>query len=167
MRAGYSWVTPRLTAIVALGLLGCQAPSQNSAWSLTNAERDAIRAVDTAFVHAWIRDDTASVLRLFSPEAILFPPGSAPIEGLPAIRAYWWPNDGSHTQITSFTRNVAEIRGTRQLAYLRGTAHLAWAYVKDGKRTVQSSQSTDLVLLAPDAKGQWRIIRQMWNPTPP
>jgi uncharacterized protein (TIGR02246 family) len=160
-------VPPKLTAIVWLGLLGCHAPSQNSAWSLTNADREAIRAIDTAFVHAWIRDDTASVLRLFSPEAILFPPGSAPIEGLPAIRAYWWPNDGSHTRITSFTRNVAEIRGTRQLAYLRGTAHLAWVYVKDGKRTVQSSQSIDLVLLAPDAKGQWRIIRQMWNPTPP
>jgi uncharacterized protein (TIGR02246 family) len=167
MRAGYSFVTPQLAVILWLGLMGCQAPSQTPAWSLTNAERDAIRTIDTAFVHAWIRDDTASVLRLFSPEAILFPPGRAPIEGLQAIRAYWWPRDGSHTQITSFTRNVAEISGTRQLAYLRGTAHLGWVYVKDGKRTAQSSRSTELVLLAPDTRGQWRIIRQMWNPMPP
>jgi uncharacterized protein (TIGR02246 family) len=162
MRAGYSFVT----VIPLLGLLGCQVPRQVQASSLTNADRDAIRMVDTAFVHAWIRDDTASVLRLFSPEAILFPPGSTPVEGLQAIRAYWWPRDGSHTQITSFTRDVAEISGTRQLAYLRGTAHLAWVYVKDGKRTAQTSRSTDLVLLAPDSSGQWRIIRQMWNPTP-
>jgi uncharacterized protein (TIGR02246 family) len=167
MSAGYSCVPARLTVIVWLGLIGCQPSSLKSDWSLTNADRDAIRTIDTAFVQAWLRDDTANVLRLFSPEAILFPPGSGPIGGLPAIRAYWWPDDGSHTRITSFTRNVAEISGTRQLAYLRGTAHLAWVYVKDGKRTVQSSQSTDFVLLAPDSRGQWRIIRQMWNLTPP
>jgi uncharacterized protein (TIGR02246 family) len=167
MTATHSSVTPALTVGLLLGLVSCQAPGRTAAWSLTNAERDAIRAVDTAFVRAWIRDDTASVLRLFSSDAILFPPGSPPIEGLQAIRTYWWPSDGSHTQITSFIRDVAEISGTRKLAYLRGTAHLAWVYRKDGKRTAQSSRSTDLVLLAPDASGQWRIIRQMWTSVPP
>jgi ketosteroid isomerase-like protein len=36
-----------------------------------------------------------------------------------------------------------------------------------GKSTAQSSRSIDLVLLAPDEDGQWRIIRQMWNQLPP
>jgi uncharacterized protein (TIGR02246 family) len=150
-----------------LGILGCRQPSSPPVTSLTDADRDAIRAVDSAFVHAWIRDDTSQVLRLFSPDAILFPPGSAPVEGLRGIRDYWWPNDGSHTRITSFTRDLAEISGTRQLAYFRGTAHLTWVYEMGGKSTAQSSRSIDLVLLAPDEDGQWRIIRQMWNQLPP
>jgi ketosteroid isomerase-like protein len=151
----------------SLGLLGCRTPSSAPVTLLTNADREAIRAIDTAFVQAWIRDDTSRVLGLFSSEAILFPPSSAPVEGLGPIRAYWWPDDGSHTRITSFTREIAEIEGTRQLAYLRGTAHLAWVYEKDGKSTAQSSRSTDLVLLALDGSGQWHIIRQMWNQLPP
>jgi uncharacterized protein (TIGR02246 family) len=158
---------PRLVLTFCLGILGCQVPRQASGSPLTAAEREAIRTIDTAFVHAWLRDDTTSVLRLFSAEAILFPPGSGPIEGLGAIRAYWWPTDGSHTQLTSFTRDVAEIRGTHQLAFLRGTAHLAWVYEKNGQKTTQSSRATDLVLLAPDSSGQWRIIRQMWSQLPP
>ena len=167
MRLGCASGKLPLTVTLLLGILGCRAPMSAPGTSLTDSERDAIRAVDTAFVHAWIRDDTSSVLRLFSREAILLPPGSAPVEGLRAIRDYWWPGDGSHTRITSFTRDIAEISGTQQLAYLRGIAHLAWAYEKGGKRTSQSSRSTDLVLLAPDADGQWRIIRQMWNQLPP
>ena len=167
MRLGYPSRKPRLTVILSLGLLGCRAPSPALVTSLTNAEADAIRAVDTAFVRAWLRDDTSGVLRLFSPEAILLPPGSAPVQGLRAIRDYWWPGDGSRTRITSFTRDIAEIRGTQRLAYLRGAAHLAWVYEKGGKRTAQTSRSTDLVLLAPDANGQWRIVRQMWNQLPP
>ena len=167
MRLGHVFEKPRLTVILWLGIMGCRAASPPPATSLTNAERDAIRAVDTAFVHAWIRDDTSGVLRLFSPEAMLLPPGGAPVEGLRGIREYWWPGDGSHTRITAFTRDIAEISGTRHLAYLRGTAHLSWIYEKGGKRTAQSSRSTDLLLLAPDVNGQWRIIRQMWNQLPP
>lgn len=138
------------------------------AGALTEADRAAIRTIDTAFVHAWLRDDTTGVLRLFSPGAILFPPGGTPVEGIPAIRAYWWPTDGSHTRITAFTRNVAELAGSREFAYMRGVASLTWVTSKDGKETPpQTSHSTDLTLLTRDSRGRWRIIRQMWNLLPP
>jgi ketosteroid isomerase-like protein len=118
-------------------------------------------------VKAWLDDDTTAVLRSFHPHAVLFPPGSAPVEGLAAIRSYWWPTDGSHTRITSFTRTVAEIEGTPGLAYLRGSASLGWVYRTEDKETAQTSRSIDLVVLAPDSSGRWRIIRQMWSQLPP
>jgi len=45
---------------------------------LSDADRQAIRALDSTFVSAWLRDDTAAVLSTFSPQAVLLPPGGKP-----------------------------------------------------------------------------------------
>jgi len=154
-------------AALAAVLTGCGFGSGRPAsGALTGADRDAIHALDTAFVQAWLRDDTLGVLGLFSPDAVLMPPGSAPVQGIEAIRAYWWPTDGSHTRITGFTREPVEVGGAHLFAYYRGRASLSWEYTKDGKTSAQTSRSTDLVLMAPDATGRWRIVRQMWSPLP-
>jgi uncharacterized protein (TIGR02246 family) len=134
--------------------------------SLSAGDRAAIRALDSAFVQAWLRDDTTAVLGLFATDAVLMPPGSAPRTGQAAIRAYWWPADGSRTRITAFDRSIAEIGGSRELAFVRGTASLTWDYAKDGKSSAQKGRSTDLMLVAPDASGRWRIVRHMWNTLP-
>ncbi len=164
-------VQPRTLAalpvfLLLLGVAGCRPAGTRPSRTLTDRDRAAIRALDTAFVQAWLRDDTAAVLRFFHPNAILLPPGAEPVEGLAAIRAYWWPTDGSHTRIKSFTREIVEIDGTPELAYFRGTAALGWVYQKGGKESTQSGRSTDLVLVTPDASKQWRILRQMWNQQP-
>lgn len=149
--------------LVASGCRSGDAPTS----ALDGTDLASIRALDTAFVNAWLRDDTAGVLRLFDPAAILLPPGAAPVAGLAAIKAYWWPSDGSHTRITAFTRDVAEIDGTRRLAFLRATASLAWVSPGSRSRTPHTSRSTDLVLVSRDSIGHWRIVRQMWSPLPP
>ena len=133
---------------------------------LTSADRAVILALDAKFVKGWLDDDSKAVLSVFVPDAILLPPGSKPMAGIDAIRAYWFPTDGSHTRITSFDRKIDEIEGTRQLAFLRGTATLAWDYEKDGQKTSQTSRSIDLLLLRRDAAGRWHVIRQIWSALP-
>ena len=166
MRARPRTPTPLSVFLLLVGVAGCRPAGPAPSRTLTDREHAAIRALDTAFVQAWLRDDTAAVLRLFHPNAVLLPPGAEPVEGLPALRAYWWPTDGSHTRITSFTREITEIGGTPELAYFRGPATLAWVYRNAGKESAQTSRSTDLVLVTPDASGAWRILRQMWNQRP-
>ena len=122
---------PRSLRLLLAGLLLCSACRARSAGvpdthSLSDGDRAAIEALDTAFVQAWLRDDTAAVLALFHPDAVLLPPGGRAVEGVPAIRAYWWPDDGSHTRITAFRRELAEVRGTPALAWFRGEATLGW-----------------------------------------
>ena len=148
---------PLLCAGLVL-LPACRSrPTGASPGSRTLSDRD--RAAILAL-------DTAGVLALFHPDAVLLPPGGRPVEGVRAIRAYWWPEDGSHTRITAFTRELAEVQGTPDLAWFRGDAALRWVYANNGKEASQTSRSTDLVLLAPDSAGGWRIIRQMWSPAP-
>lgn len=153
----------RLSAQASTPKIKSSQPTPNG---LTDEDLAAIRALDATFVHGWLDDDATAVLSVFAPDTILFPPGSNPVRGLPAIRSYWWPQDGSRTRITSFTRRIDEIEGTKQLAFLRGTATLSWTYEKDGQRTSQTSRSTDLLLLATDSAGHWHVIRQMWSTLP-
>ncbi len=134
--------------------------------ALGDGDRAAIRALDSAFVGAWLRDDTTAVLALFADDAVLLPPGARPVAGHPAIRAWWWPTDGSRTRILAFDHVVDEIGGTRELAFVRGTSTLRWRSTKAGTTTTQTSRSTDLRLVARDADGRWRIVRQMWSPLP-
>jgi ketosteroid isomerase-like protein len=134
--------------------------------SLSDADRVQIGALDSMFVHAWLRDDTAGVIRLFADEAVLVPPNATPVVGRNAIRAWWWPRDGSRTRILSFDRRVEEINGSHEVAYMRGSASLRWTYEKNGRTTTQSSRSNDFVILARAADGSWKIVRQIWNARP-
>jgi uncharacterized protein (TIGR02246 family) len=152
-------------AFLALGVAGAK-PARGPEAPLRDADRAAIRALDARFVRGWLDDDANAVLGLYSPDAALLPPGAQPLAGPAAIRAYWWPTDGSHTRITAFDRTIDEIEGNGDLAWMRGTARLAWTYEKDGKTTVQTSRSIDLVLLRRGPDDQWRIVRQMWNTLP-
>jgi uncharacterized protein (TIGR02246 family) len=162
----FQLATPFALPYLSFLLSACAAGDPPRPHALTDRDRAAIRAVDTAFVQGWLRDDTTAILALFHSDAVLLPPSAEAVEGLAAIRAYWWPTDGSHTSITSFTREIVEIGGTSELAYFRGPAALGWVYRKSGKEMAQTSQSTDLVLLTPDGRGRWRILRQMWSPRP-
>ncbi|MDQ6871859.1 MAG: hypothetical protein M3037_07565, partial [Gemmatimonadota bacterium] len=95
---------------VLLALIAaCAAPAADSVRStlrLTAADERAIRAVDSAYVTAWLGDDTTAVLATLAPDAILMPAGQHPLAGTDAIRGFWWPVDGSHTRILTFTRQL-------------------------------------------------------------
>ena len=133
------------------------------------AARDstAIAEVHAAYVRAWLADDTAGVLATLDSSAVLLPPGRAPVTGHPAIRAYWWPEDNSHTTIQRFTWELAELAGTSDLAYTRGLSIVAWRYEKDSTRSEQSSRNQSLTVFARGSDGRWRILRQMWGPSLP
>jgi ketosteroid isomerase-like protein len=134
---------------------------------LSDADRAAILALDSTFVSGWLRDDTATVLSVFAPDATLLPPGVPPVTGLAAIRGFWWPTDGTHTRITSFVRTIAEVGGGGGFAFVRGSGTLGWSYARKGQQPqAQASRSTDFILYSRDAAGHWRVTRQIWSALP-
>jgi uncharacterized protein (TIGR02246 family) len=142
-------------------------PRSDRSRSLTARDSSAIDSVKTAYVRAWLADDTSGVLATLDPQAVLLPPGRLPVTGHDAIRQFWWPPDGSHTTITSFTWTLDELEGTPEMAYTRGVSNLVWRYVKDTVRSEQTSRNISLTILRRDADGRWRIVRQMWGPSLP
>jgi uncharacterized protein (TIGR02246 family) len=155
-----------LRNVAVLLALALPAAARALGAPLTAQDLAAIRALDSAFVSAWLRDDTTAVLSLFVDDAVLMPPGARPVSGRQAIRAWWWPSDGSRTRILSFGRAVDEIGGTRELAFVRATSTLRWSTTRGGTSSTQASRSADLWLVARGPDGRWRIVRQMWNVLP-
>ena len=150
--------------LLSAGLLsGCGAGGERSL-RLTPQDSSAIEAVRAAYVSAWLADDTTGVLATLDSAAVLLPPGRLPITGHSAIRAFWWPADGSRTTIVAFDWKLDELHGTPDLAFTRGISKIDWRYQKDTLRLEQSTRNTNLTILARGGDGRWRIVRQMWGP---
>ena len=159
-RAGMSFL------LSTAALLACETgPVRTRA--LTAGDSSAIETVRSAYVSAWLANDTAAVLATLDSGAVLLPPGRLPVSGHSDIRAFWWPSDGSHTTITGFDWTSEELVGAGPLAFSRGLSTVAWRYEKDTVRSAQTTRNTTLTILGRGDDGRWRILRQMWGPALP
>ena len=152
---------------LSLGLALACAEGTDRSDRLTARDSTAIDAVRVDYVRAWLADDTSGVLATLDSGAVLLPPGRLPVKGRQAIRAFWWPTDGSRTTITEFDWTLEEVGGTPQLAFSRGISTVAWRYEKDTVLVEQTTRNTNLTILSRGADGRWRILRQMWGPPLP
>jgi ketosteroid isomerase-like protein len=146
--------------VVAAGCSG----SQPTITTLSAEDDRAIRAVDSAYVAAWLKDDTAGVLNTLASDAVMLPAGQFPLTTTAEIKAYWWPSDSSHTRILTFQRVVDELHGAGDIAYMRGRDSLTFSYDKGSVHTQQSSRSMTLGVLRKSADGAWKMSRTMWAP---
>lgn len=130
---------------------------------LTSADRAAIATNDSAYVTAWLRDDTTAVMAAFEAQPVLIPGGLAPLVGRDAAHAFWWPTDGTHTKVTYFGRSIDEIGGSGSVGFIRGTDSLRFIYAaKDGKSSEQGLRSTTLAVVRRQPDGRWQIARMSW-----
>jgi ketosteroid isomerase-like protein len=145
-------------AVLVATLAGCGRSS-----ALSPQDRAALHRLDSAYVQAWLRDDTAAVMATLSPDAVLMPAGVGPLQGDSAIRRFWWPRDGSRTRITAYQSSIDEIDGAPPLAYMRGSGTMSFSYEKDTVRLQQTIRNMTLTVAARQADGTWRVRRRMWG----
>lgn len=164
---------PSLAAGLILAVLAMDASRPLAALEasrgLSAADEAKIRAVSEAYCAAWLANDEAAVLALFSKDAVLLPHhGLDPVAGQSAIRAFWFPKDGPPTTVTVLTQRIDEVGGTCDLAYMRGHSTVSWTSGKGPAARVSSNAGTFLNLLRRQPGGSWLITHQMWDdPTNP
>lgn len=146
-------------------LAGACVPFPDAPSGLSPGDARSIRAVDEAYVRGWEANDSAAVMATVAADGVLLPDRMAPIRGDSAIRAYWWPDDGSETRITSYETRIDEVGGSGAIAYLRGTGSLAFDWRAGGDAEWQSfsSRSVWLALLRREEDGAWRMTHRMWH----
>jgi uncharacterized protein (TIGR02246 family) len=124
----------------------------------------SLRAVNEAYRVAWLAGDSAAVLRLFAPDAVLLPHhGDPPVVGLLAIRAFWWPPDAPPTTITTLdiTTDGAEVNGNQGVLW--GRFALAFRFESDGRQRSMRNVGTYLMVLRRMPDTEWRITHRMWD----
>jgi uncharacterized protein (TIGR02246 family) len=129
-----------------------------------DAELGRLKDVNSAYQTAWLAGDSAAVLRLFAPGAVLLPHhGDPPVVGLDAIRAFWWPSNTAATTITALniTTEGATLSGDH--GTLWGRFALAFSYEAEGRLRSVRNAGTYLMVLRRQRDGEWRITHRMWD----
>ena len=99
-------------AILSAGFLGLRPISIAPSDRLLPEDDVKVRAVEAAYAAAWVKNDPAAVLATLWPDAVLMPPGRAPVRGLEEIRRFWWPPGGPRTTVTVFDSLAAALGAT-------------------------------------------------------
>jgi len=154
-------VRPHACTLMIAVSIACRssASRQDSAGDVRS-----LRAVNDAYRTAWLAGDSAAVLRLFAPDAVLLPHhGDPPVVGLQAIRAFWWPPEAPPTTVTGMdiTTDGAEASGHRGIVW--GRFSLAFSFEVDGQRRSLRNAGTYLMVLRRATDGGWRITHRMWD----
>jgi uncharacterized protein (TIGR02246 family) len=160
----------RVAVVVSLALaLVLTAESilaQGRSEKLSEADLAKIRAVNEAYAAAWLKNDAEAVLNTLAETAVLIPQGNRPVEGIEAIKKFWWPADGPRTTIKSFTISTDEVGGAGDIAYVRGTFQFSFSYEEKGKTTELTNAGNYLMLMKRQPDGSWRISHRMWGDLP-
>ena len=157
---------PAIVAVLGLSVLGFRpvevVPSQ-----LPPADDVKVRAVEAAYATAWVKNDPAAILATLWPDAVLIPPGHAPVRGVDEIRRFWWPPGGPKTTVTLFESTVVQVGGSGSTAFALSTYRFDFSWEDGGKKTERSSRGNALMLFRRNAGGEWRISHRMWSNLPP
>jgi uncharacterized protein (TIGR02246 family) len=151
------------TACVIIVLLGLACGS-GVARKDTAGETRGLRAVNEAYRVAWLAGDSAAVIRLFAPDAVLLPHhGDPPVVGLAAIRDFWWPPGAPPTTITTLdiATDGAEVNGDQGVLW--GRFALAFTFESDGRQRSLRNAGTYLMVLRRTPDAEWRITHRMWD----
>jgi ketosteroid isomerase-like protein len=154
---GQTWET-RLQDVYERG------PAPVSAFS--DEELGDIQALETAYVEAWERNDRAAVMSIVDDDAVLLPSGMEPIAGRRAIEAFWWPENGPVTTVTSYATEIDEIGGSGDVAWVRGRGALSFQWEEQGVVRDQTSHSVFLMTARRGADGTWKLKTRMWSNLP-
>jgi len=160
----------RAVMVVAVGLAfgsACKNAEKASdsvggkaAMELSDADHDAIRAVDSAFAAAANAGSADSIAGLYANNAALLPPNLPPQKGRTAIRAFWGGFFEAYTVRFEINSDVLEGRG--DLAYNMG--HYRFTAVPKAKANPGvADEGKYLEILKKQSDGSWKYVVDMYS----
>ncbi len=153
-----------ISTLVLAALTG-SAYTQSHVGRLSADDAAKIKAMNEAYVSAWLKNDSTAVIKTFAPNAVLIPQGTRAIEGMKAIKQFWWPSGGK-TTVTDFTITTKEIGGEDEVAYVRGTFKWSFIYEDGSNKLERTNNGNYLMIMKRQTDGAWRISHRMWGDLP-
>ena len=148
---------------ILLLMNGCSAPPNDEL--LSDEELSVVHSVIRSYSEKWIEMDSTGVLDLFTNDAVISPSGLRPREGKQQLREFWFPNDGSVTEISSYEIEVLDAGGSGGLAYTREKGSLSFTYTLHDLVIDRSSTAYATTLYRRSTDGSWKIFSRMWTDT--
>ena len=149
-----------IAVALVLGLVSLMGQAQRGTGS---ADKGALMAADLAFAKATAERGLEGWLSWFAPDARIFPPGEAIIEGIEAIKAYYLKT-GFDPKPLTWKPAYADLAASGDLGYTVGYA--SWPATDDkGQRVTRGSKY--LTVWKKQADGSWKVAADLGNAAPP
>lgn len=136
----------------------------NAQGKLKSSDVAAIKQIEETYRTAWLKNDTETILGLFTEDAVLMPNGNPMVKGKPAMRQFWFAPSDTVTTINKYETNVEQVYGEKNLAYVVGTNEVHWSTENKAKNEFKRFVSTGYFIGIYIKKGkEWKIARQSWS----
>ncbi|WP_247236051.1 DUF4440 domain-containing protein [Telluribacter sp. SYSU D00476] len=113
-----------------------------------------IRQCNDAFEAAFVQQDSASVAALYTPDALLLPPGYAEFKGIQAVRDFWRG---------AMEMGVARIRLTTVEAEEHGDTATEIGNFVISSATGDTIDQGKYLVIWKRKDGRWYLHRDIWN----
>ena len=156
-----------LTVLICVAWLNAASGTKQPQGGLTSEDVKAIKATIEAYRTAWLANDEEGVLSVFTEDAVLLPAhGARPVEGIAAIKKYWFTPGGPPVTVTELNATVDRVSGNQTMAFAYGPGSVAWTITQDGVTHRHSHPGTYLNVMKKMPDGSWRIQVRMWDDGP-
>ena len=148
----------RFAVLVVVGvLLACAGCA--SAGSRADV-RSRIMRLDAEWSRAAQARDVDRVLSFWADDAIVFPPGSPPVTGKPAIREFVLKSFGTPGFTISWRTTTVALSSSGDIAYTTGTNRVTFS-APDGKQV--SVEGKAVAVWRRERDGAWKCVIDIWN----
>lgn len=154
--SGDPMLTRRTLTVAVVSGLALSACQQGPA-PLTDADRNAIRAIVANFDKAVLAADWPAVVSVYAEDGILLPPNAPAVQGRAAMQTFF----SGLPKITAFSQRVVEIEGQGNIAYPRGTYEMTM--MPPGAKAPLKDTGKVIAVWRKQADGSWLVARVMWN----
>ena len=150
MRTQSRWLSALL--VVA----ACSAPPAAPP-GLTDADRDAIRAMTAAFVTGINAKDWTAATANYAEDVLWLPPNGPEISGKSAVQSWM----AAFPPFANFAASSVEIEGVGDLAYSRGTYEID--VTPPGAAAAMHDKGKYIEIYRKQADGSWKLVRDIFN----
>lgn len=126
-------------------------------------DKAAIRGINQQYVQAWLAGDEEGVLSLFEPNARISANANTVIEGIDALRAFWFPKDGSLTTIHQFESEVLSVDISGNTAASFQKTKLEWSYEKEAYQISKIQYGYAHGIYQRQVDGTWKMSSLNWT----
>ena len=144
-------------------MVGGGSDVTTAAASLSDEDKATVRAVDAQWARAAKAGDGEAIAALYTPDAILLPPGEAMVKG-DAAKKYWVDFANGFSGPTEL--NTMAVEGSGDVASAIGTYKMSLTPRKAGAKPLPTEEGKYIEVLKRQDDGSWKIHHDIWNQNP-
>jgi ketosteroid isomerase-like protein len=126
--------------------------------SLSDQDIRAIKGISEMFPDMVINKRFEALPEIYTPDALVMPPGHSPVAGLKEIEGFL----DSFPPLTKFENFVDEIDGSGDVAYVRGRFRMVMVPDPSADPVEEKGQYLEIRKKQPD--GTWLLSHDIFNP---